>query len=71
MKKAVNKVCDEVGESFRLWDAVFKAIHEEDPSKEHCAKTQQLIDLAMKHWRKCLKMSIIPKLHGLEAHIVM
>merc|ERR1711862_458577 len=35
VKKAVSKVCDEVGESFRLWDAVFKAIHEEDPSTEH------------------------------------
>ena len=71
VKKAVTKVCDEVGESFRLWDAVFKAIHEEDPSTEHCTQTQKLIDLAMKHWRKCLKMSIIPKLHGLEAHVVM
>ena len=50
---------------------MFKAVHEEDPSTEHCTQTQKLIDLAMKHWHKCLKMSIIPKLHGLEAHVVM
>ena len=59
-----------MGDSFRLWDAVFKAIHEEDPPPLHCAETQKKIELAMTHWRKCVKMSIIPKLHGIEAHLM-
>ena len=68
-KKAVTKVCEDVGDSFHLWDTVFKAIHKEDPTPDYCARTQDLINPAMKHWRKCMKMSIIPKLHGIEAHI--
>ena len=45
--------------------------HEEDPSHKHCTNTQKLINLAMNHWRKCLEMSIIPKLHGIKAHVMM
>ena len=65
-----DKTCEVVGDSFRLWDLVFKAIHEEDPTQEHCQRTQKLIESVMKHWRKYLKLSIIPKLHGIEAHLV-
>ena len=64
------KTCEVVGDSFRLWDLVFKAIHEEDPTQEHCQRTQKLTESVMKHWRKYLKLSIIPKLHGIEAHLV-
>ena len=48
-KKAAAKVYEDVGDSFRLWDTVFKAIHKEDPTPDHCARTQDLINLAMKH----------------------
>ena len=70
MKNEVDKTCEVVGDSFRLWDLVFKAFHEEDPAQEHYQRTQKLIKRAMKHWRKYLKLSIIPKLHGIEAHLV-
>ena len=70
VKKEVDKTCEVVGDSFCLWDLVFKAIHEEDPTQEHCERTQKLIESAMKHWRKYLKLSIIPKLHGIEANFV-
>ena len=69
VKKAAAKICEDVGDSFCLWDTVFKAIHKEEPIPYHCAYTQDLINLAMKHRSKCMKMSIIPKLHGIEAHI--
>ena len=44
---------------------MFKAIHEEDPSRKHCTNAQKLINLAMNHWR------IIPKVHGTQARIMM
>ena len=68
-KDRVKKVCHEIGHAFILWDKVFKMAHEIDPTPEHCNKTQKSIDLAMAHLRK-LGMSIIPKLHGMEAHLV-
>jgi len=68
-KVLVKRVCHELGHAFILWDKVFKMVHEIDPSQEHCDATQMAIDLAMTHLRK-LGMSIIPKLHGMEAHIV-
>ena len=42
-------VCEEVGKSFQLWDTMFKAIHEEDPSRKHCTNAQKLINLAMNY----------------------
>ena len=68
-KILVKKVCHELGHAFILWDKVFKMVHEVDPSPEHCDATQKAIDLATTHLRK-LDMSIIPKLHGMEAHLV-
>ena len=51
---------------------MFKAIHKEDPSRKHCTNAQKLINLAMNHWRKSLKMSIImPKSYGMEARVMM
>lgn len=68
-KDRVKKVCHEIGHAFILWDKVFKMAHEIDPTQEHCDETQKCIILAMGHLRK-LGMSIIPKLHGMEAHLV-
>ena len=68
---AAAKVCDDVGDLFRLWVAVFKAIHEEDPTTPtKLCQNSDKIELIMTHWRKCIKMSIISKLHGIEAHLM-
>ena len=40
----VNKVCDDVGLAFKLWDCVFSAIHSSSPTVEHCMETQERID---------------------------
>ncbi|EJK48031.1 hypothetical protein THAOC_33210 [Thalassiosira oceanica] len=45
------------------------AIHEDYHSEDRCDEIQSMIDSAMKHLRK-LNLSIIPKLHGMEAHLV-
>ena len=68
-KKEASDICDELGDAFRAWDAVFKAIHEESHSDERCDEIQKMITAAMKHLRK-LSLSVIPKLHGMEAHLV-
>jgi len=31
----VNKVCDDVGLAFKLWDGAFSAIHSPNPTVEH------------------------------------
>ena len=68
-KKQASDLCDELGDAFRAWDAVFKAVHEDRHSDERCAEIQTMIDNAMSHLRK-LNLSVIPKLHGMEAHLV-
>jgi hypothetical protein len=47
----VNKVCDDVGLAFKLWDGAFSAIHSPNPTVEHCTVTQTRIDNAMAHIR--------------------
>jgi hypothetical protein len=63
----VNKVCDDVGLAFKLWDGAFSAIHLPNPTVEHCTETQKRIDYAMAHLRS-MGFSITPKMHGTESH---
>jgi hypothetical protein len=37
----VNKICDNVGLAFKLWDGAFSAIHSPYPTVEHCFETQE------------------------------
>ena len=41
VKNETGKVCEVVGDSFCLWDLVFKAIHKEDPTQEHCESVRK------------------------------
>ena len=65
----INKTCDDVGHALKLWDGAFSAIHVDDPTPEHCDKTQKRIDKAMAHSRQ-MGMSITPKMHSMEMHVV-
>ena len=65
----VNKVCEDVGLAFILWDGVFSAIHSPNPTVEHCTETQKRIDNAMAHIRS-MGFSVTPKMHGMESHVV-
>jgi hypothetical protein len=65
----VNKVCDDVGLAFKLWDGAFSAIHSPNPTVEHCTETQEQIDKAMAHTRT-MGFSVTPKMHGMESHVV-
>jgi hypothetical protein len=37
----INKVCDDVGLAFKLWDGVFSAIHSPNLTVDHCMETQE------------------------------
>ena len=65
----INIICDNVGHVLKLWDGAFAAIHTDDPTPEECDEAQQRINKAMAQCRK-MKMSITPKLHGMEMHVV-
>ena len=65
----VNKVCDDVGLAFKLWDGAFSAIHSPNPTVEHCTVTQTRIDNAMAHIRG-MGICVTPKMHGMESHVV-
>lgn len=65
----VNKICDDVGLSLKLWDGAFSDIHIQDPSPDHCTNTQDRIHKAMNHMRE-MGISITPKMHGMEQHVV-
>jgi hypothetical protein len=68
-EEKVRKLCNEVRTALRAWDMIFARIHASDPTPEYCDKLQGDIDLAMKQWRE-LGLSVTPKLHGLECHVV-
>ena len=65
----VNKMCDDVGIGMKLWDGALAAIHVNDYDSDHCQTTQDRIDKAMAHTRG-MGISITPKMHGMEIHVV-
>ncbi len=65
----VNKICDDVGLAFKLWDGAFSAIHSSNPTAEHCFEASEQIDKEMAHIRS-MGYSITPKMHGMESQVV-
>ena len=65
----VHKMCNDVGTGLKLWDGALAGIHVNDYEKDHCRKTQDRIDKAMAHTRG-MGISITPKMHGMEMHVV-
>ncbi len=65
----VHKTCNDICLTLKLWDRDFSDIHTPNPSVEHCQSTQNRIDQAMAHIRS-MGFSIIPKMHGMEKHVV-
>ena len=68
-EQKVKKLCTDVKSSLRAWDSIFSRIHQTNPSEEFCVDLQADIDTAMAQWR-VLGLSVTPKLHGLECHVV-
>lgn len=65
----IRQVCKDIEVALTLWDKVFTMCQKHNPSPDDCDKTQLLINMAMKAIRK-LGLSITPKLHGMEDHVV-
>jgi len=65
----IGKLCKDCEEYLSLWDAAFSFVHEDNPSDDHCDKTQERIDLAMNKHRE-LGFNVTPKTHGMEKHVV-
>ncbi len=62
--------CHDVGLALKLKDATLSGIHAPDISPDHCNKTQETIDSAILQMRR-MSISVTPKMHGMEKHIVM
>ena len=69
VKRETNLVCDDVCLSLKLWDGAFLRIHKVDPDPDWCDKTQEIIDRAMALHRR-MGLSVTPKAHGMEHHVV-
>ena len=65
----VHKMCNDVGMGLKLWDRALAGIHVNNYEKYHCRKTQDRIDKAMAHTQS-MGISITPKMHGMEMHVV-
>ena len=65
----ISEFCHQMTQFFILWDQAFSVVHTVDPEEKDCKKAQDLIKQAMSTARK-MKMSITPKGHGMEAHVV-
>mmetsp|Transcript_11935 Transcript_11935/g.17116 ORF Transcript_11935/g.17116 Transcript_11935/m.17116 type:complete len:205 (-) Transcript_11935:44-658(-) len=66
-EQKVKELCTDVKSSLRAWDSIFSRIHQSNPTEDSCIKLQA--DIAMAQWR-ALGLSVTPKLHGLECHVV-
>ena len=60
---------DDVGQGMLLLDGVFSHVHRSHPDEAHYVETQDRIDAAMAHMRD-MGLSITPKMHGMEKHVV-
>ena len=68
-KSIVKLFCNDVKLFLVLWDDAFAAVHKSDPSKEDCNDAQAKIDLEISQLRR-MCMSVTPKGHGMEDHVV-
>ena len=68
-EEEVKRKCKAVKHFFALWDDAFAAVHLPDPAVQDCNDAQEKINRAMKQMRS-MEMSITPKAHGMEDHVV-
>ena len=65
----IDELCNNSCTLLILWDGAMAVLHTEFPGEEDCDKAQQFIDAALKLTRK-MSMTVTPKSHGGEAHLV-
>ena len=65
----INKLCRDMAKLLTRWDGAMSDIHMKNPGEEDCNRAQLFINKAMELTRE-LGLSVIPKYHGAEAHIV-
>jgi uncharacterized protein Yka (UPF0111/DUF47 family) len=65
----IRQVCNNVASCLTSWNKAFQTMQKHNPTPEDCAAAEQYIKQAMTYARK-LKLSITPKLHGMEKHVV-
>lgn len=71
-KQSIDEIkakCKKWGDALTVWDEVFRICQTKDPTEEDCVKAEQIIKIAMKYVRD-FELSITPKIHGIEAHVV-
>ena len=66
----MNKLCNDCLVCFILWDSALKAVHVVDPTEAECDDAQCKIDAAVVHMQR-MDMTITPKVHGMESHVVL
>lgn len=66
----VSKLCNDCLVCLILWDSAFSAVHVVDPTEAECDDAQRKIDAAVAHMRR-MDMTITPKVHGMESHVVL
>jgi hypothetical protein len=65
----IHQVCNIVKEALTLWNKAFTLCQKHNPSDADCTQTQEHINAAMEATRQ-LEVSITPKNHGMEDHVV-
>ena len=65
----INAQCKKWGDALTVWDEVFRICQTKDPTEEDCTRAEQVIRIAMKYIRG-FELSITPKIHGIETHVV-
>ena len=65
----ITTFCTDARLFFGLWDNAFAAVHNPDPDLADCDGAQRTICLVMAQIRQ-MGMSITPKAHGMEDHVV-
>ena len=65
----IDELCNNSCTLLILWDGAMAVLHTEFPREEDCDKAQQFIDAALELTRK-MNMTVTPKSHGGEAHLV-
>ena len=65
----IDKLCNNIDFLLRRWDGAMSRVHKQNPVENDYAEAEEYINAAMDLTRK-LGLSVIPKYHGAEAHIV-
>ena len=65
----IRDKCRKWGDALTTWDEIFRVCQTRDPAEDDFERAEVLVKIGMKQIRE-LQLSITPKLHGVEAHIV-